>query len=75
VFAPSGRLASAAGGAVATTATGRFPAKKCHVPPAITMSATIPAIIGKSAERDFGFGGLGHSLAWAGCPLAANRPD
>ena len=61
------------GGAVAMGAV-RFSARKYQVPPEITMSATIPAISGKSAERGFGLGGFSGALgsatgfAWAGTP-------
>jgi hypothetical protein len=53
------RCAASAGGGVVTMGAVRFPATKYQAPPAITTSATIPAISGISAQRGFG---------WAACP-------
>jgi hypothetical protein len=53
---------------------GRAPVSGEEIPsaPAITMSATIPAISGKNAERRFGSSGLSKgsvaAFVWAGTP-------
>jgi hypothetical protein len=64
------RCAASAGGGVVAI---RFPATKYQAPPAITMSATIPAISGVSAQRFFGSAGLASvaGFAWAGTPTCS----
>jgi hypothetical protein len=50
----------AAGELAATTDAERFPARKYHVSPTRTTSATIPATNGASVDRFFGSRGFAY---------------